>query len=351
MTPRQAMGATILALVFALAAPGVAGAQGGGYGGYDGPGGYGGGPGDYGPGPQGPDEGGPDGPGPRFRDGGGRDFDGMNGPGMDGPGMRGGGMEPVAGLDEHSVSVNGERREYLVHVPANVAKPAPVVLVFHGGGGRPQGIARRTGMDEVADRNGFIVVYPGGEMRGTGRGQSWNVGAGIGPSAGHDVTYVQAILRDLEKQYPVDRARIYATGHSMGGVFAYRLACQMSDTFAAVAPVSATMVEPSCHPHSPVAVLHLHGAEDQRIPEHGGRGEMTAEGRSWPAPRKGIEEWSKLDGCSGAPTETRENGATCTTYAQCRAGVEYCVLSDEGHPWPSGAADRIWAFFAAHPKQ
>ena len=148
----------------------------------------------------------------------------------------------------------------------------------------------------------------------------------------------------------IDPARIYAAGISMGGIFSYRLACEMSGTFAAIAPVSATMVEPSCHPTSPVAVLHIHGAADDRIPLRGGHGQRTGGDRDWPAPQDGVTAWSRFDACAATPTQKTEGIASCEVYDQCQASVEMCVLSGEGHTWPQDAAPKIWAFFAAHPK-
>ena len=251
---------------------------------------------------------------------------------------------------ERTLTVNGTQRSYSVYVSPKVSRPAPVVFVFHGGGGRPEAIARVTRLDDVADQNGFVTVYPEGAPAPSGRGGTWNVGGEKNPSSADDVAFVQAILRDLDQALPIDRARIYATGVSMGGVFAYRLACEMSDTFAAIAPVAATKVEPSCQPRSPVAILHIHGSDDDRIPLKGGRGEKTAVARSWPAPQLGVASWTRYDSCGGGSSSHKDGDADCTSYAQCRAAVEYCVIAGGGHGWPSGASDRIWTFFAAHPK-
>lgn len=264
----------------------------------------------------------------------------------------GAGAGPASGdgLALRSVTVDGSQRPYDLHIPAHVARPAALVLVFHGGGGRPQGIAAKTGWNALADQNGFVVAYPQGAPAPSGRGGTWNVGGSFSRSDADDIGYVAAILHDVAGETPVDQARIYAAGHSMGGVFAYRLACTMSGTLAAIAPVSATMVEPHCAPTSPVAVFHTHGSDDERIPLGGGRGPETALARDWPAPRTGVLAWSRLDGCSGAPTRSTQGTASCESFGQCRAAVEMCVLAGGRHAWPAGVTDRIWAFFAAHPK-
>jgi polyhydroxybutyrate depolymerase len=225
-----------------------------------------------------------------------------------------------------------------------------------------------SGMNDIADRQKYIAVYPNGVGRADGRG-TWDVGLyGVGGMA-DDVGFVRAILRDVGRSYPIDPRRIYATGESMGGVFTYRLACEMSETIAAIAPVAATMAQQNCAPVSPVAVLHIQGSNDQNIPLYGGAGEMTGGGRNWPPPMNGISFWAQADGCPG-PATTRQDGpeTTCQTFDRCRATVELCVVNGGGHSWPGSqpqrwqqmynvhvsetfpASERIWAFFAAHPK-
>jgi polyhydroxybutyrate depolymerase len=267
-----------------------------------------------------------------------------------------------------SVSAGGVQRTYLIHVPPAVARPAPLVLVFHGGGGAPEGMMRSTGMNEIADRNHFIVVYPAGI--GRERGGTWNIGTSDSRSRADDLGFVQAILEEVRQRYAIDPRRIYATGESMGGVFSYRLACEMSDTFAAVAPVAASMDNAGCRPHSPVAVLDVHGTADNVIPLQGGRGPLTPFGRTWPPVEQGVSFWMQADGCPGA-SQTRQDGpeTTCRIYQSCRAPVEACLVTNGGHAWPGSpplrwqqrynvyvsqtfpTSERVWAFFAANPKR
>ena len=90
--------------------------------------------------------------------------------------------------------------------------------------------------NDIADHDGFLVVYP------AGKGDSWNSGEkGPGFAIANDIddiAFVKEILSDLETMFNLDPERIYAMGFSLGGAMAYRLACDMSDTFAAVASVA-----------------------------------------------------------------------------------------------------------------
>ena len=69
-----------------------------------------------------------------------------------------------AGDHERSLAVGGATRTYIVRVPPRVSEgaPLPVVLAFHGGGGTASSFKGYAGLDALADREGFVVVYPDG---------------------------------------------------------------------------------------------------------------------------------------------------------------------------------------------
>lgn len=267
-----------------------------------------------------------------------------------------------------TIFAGGLQRTYLVHVPPALSRPAPLVLVFHGGGGQPEGMMRSSRMNDISDRAHFIVVYPAGVRRM--RGGTWNIGTSDSPGSADDIGFIRAILQEMERRYPIDPRRIYATGESMGGVFSYRLACEMSETLAAIAPIAASMDDPGCRPRSPVAVFHVHGTTDQVIPLNGGIGPITPYGRTWPPPERGISFWTRFDGCAATASVSADGPeTTCRTYQGCRAPVEFCLINGGGHAWPGSeplrwqrifgvyvsqtfpTSERVWAFFAANPKR
>ena len=77
-----------------------------------------------------------------------------------------------------SLRHDGRTRTYLVHLPASYSKNKtwPVVLVFHGGGGNGEQMAKMTGFSRKADQEGFIAVYPNGTGLWQSRFLTWNSG-------------------------------------------------------------------------------------------------------------------------------------------------------------------------------
>lgn len=273
--------------------------------------------------------------------------------------------------ERRTLRVDGVERRYLVFLPPSLrpGQPAPVVLVFHGGGGRAQGIAPHTGFSRLAEREGFVAVYP------DGLGHRWNDGRGY--AATHDdVGFVRALLDSLRRELTVDPRRIYATGISNGAIFSYRLACDLPGVFAAVAPVAGAMpvaLVPSCGHLEPVSVLAIQGTADPLMP-YGGGGVARRRGRVLSAARS-IAFWAAAAGCAATPVTTTEPDVTPadgtqvrrTAYPGCRDGrsVELYTIEGGGHTWPGGppvggavgrvsrdvdATTLIWAFFAEHPR-
>lgn len=259
----------------------------------------------------------------------------------------------AAGDPRCVINHGGRERSFIVHVPDNLSTPSSLVLSFHGLRTTARLQRNISRMNDTADRDGFVVVYP------EGIGMSWNSGACCGEAASADVDDVGfsvAVVDWLAERLCISRDRVFATGLSNGGHMAYKLACDRADVFAAVAPV-AGVVATACAPVRPVPVLHFHGTADSIVSYNVGISGVGAEAT--------VARWGERNGCSTTSEVTfREGDVTCRAFTSCREGasVELCSVSAGGHQWPGGtsipllgyntddvvASDRIAAFFAAH---
>ena len=168
-----------------------------------------------------------------------------------------------AGDSTISVRVGNATRQALLHVPASLllsggaaaASATPLVVNWHGMMETPLEQQGLSNMDAVADQHGFIVAYPLGGARAKVLGHELSGfthnGGGCCSSANtdgvriDDVAFARALVDAVDKIHPIQRTRVYSTGFSNGGFMSYRLACEASDVFAAVAVVSAVLANRS----------------------------------------------------------------------------------------------------------
>jgi polyhydroxybutyrate depolymerase len=179
-------------------------------------------------------------------------------------------------LDMETIRHDGEDREYFLHVPDTEPDESgmPLLFNFHGFAGTAESQLEWSDFRSLANEHGFLLVYPQGtEMNGVSH---WN-SALPGPSnksTADDFGFIEAIITRLSNQHSVDAGRIYATGYSNGGFMSYSLACYKSDVFAAIAPVSSTMLnefDGDCAPTRPVPVISANGTRDDTVPYNGGQ--------------------------------------------------------------------------------
>ena len=282
---------------------------------------------------------------------------------------------PAAGSNrDGEIQHGGLRRTYTLHVPSSLdgRTPAPLVLVLHGGGGAGRSTERMTGFSDLADRRGFIVVYPNGVDR------RWNDARGeVARQDVDDVDFLTALVDHVRRTLPIDVRRVYASGISNGAMMSYRLGCERSDVFAAIAPVAGAMPEPlgpRCSPSRPVSLVAISGTEDPLV-LWGGGPVARRRGRTMSVPES-IALWTRLNGCAAPATVTQEpdrdpaDGTRVRreTHGPCQEGASVVLYAVEGggHSWPGStrsrlpltgrlsrdinATDVIWGFFESHPK-
>ena len=224
----------------------------------------------------------------------------------------------------------GIARYALVNVPPGVPsnRRLPLVLALHGAGGTGREMDRGTGLSSVADKDGFVAVYPSAPWK------FWNIEAS--PRKPDDVAFIRTVLDTVESQVCIDPDRVYATGVSNGGGMVALLGCALSDRIAAIAPVAGNYRPlPPCIPQRPVSMLEIHGTSDGSVPYSIVPG--------W------VGTWLRLDGCplamrtsKPAPNAMRYDSGPCSGGSR----VSHLQLFGGPHEWPALANSTVWRFFS-----
>lgn len=266
---------------------------------------------------------------------------------------------------------DGLRRTFRVYRPAGTLRA--VVFVLHGAGGSGAAQERIDGgsFARMAARERFLLVFP------DGLGRQWNDGRGARRGeVVDDVGYLTNLLAHLRGAHALPSAPAYVAGMSNGGMMAFRLACEASDRFAAVAAVVANLSERlarDCKPSRALPLIVINGTADPLMPFDGGE---VGFGRFvWArvlSTADTITHWVRQDGCTGSPVAESwrgEDGIAIVTeqHHKCRDGTGVMLVRVEGggHAWPGGlqylpelvigrtargidASEAIWTFFRGY---
>ena len=281
---------------------------------------------------------------------------------------------------------DGLHRTYKIHIPPNLPENSLPALIFviHGGGGTGDGMERSLtlgGFNTLSDKNNFIVVYPDGIER------HWNDGRKNTSDTAHeqnidDVGFFNALIDNLTNEFNIDPNRIYSTGISNGAMMSYRLALELPEKIAAIAPVAGAIpidILPDEPLSIPLSVCVISGTSDPLVPWEGGivgfkrnpRGVVISVPDS-------VNFWVINNNCNNTSEttllpDTDPNDGTRVKRHKYSNGdnntevVLYEIING-GHTWPDGyqylskkfigrtckdinANEVIWDFFKNHPKQ
>ena len=286
-------------------------------------------------------------------------------------------------FSDEKMQHDGRERRFLVH-DYSTSGPAPVVIVLHGGGGHPENGVDMSQIDNIAARERFIAVYPGG-TGGTpgGRLLTWNAThccAYARENAVDDVGFIRNLIDQLIASGRADPKRIFVTGMSNGGMMTHVLARELPDRIAAIAPIVGALFGDEPPARGPVAVIIFVGQDDQNVPGAGGPLGGAAKRGSLAKLRERPEDhdvapdiaqanyWAKANGCA-SPVEVRDKSGRVVEirWEKCSSGkpILFYRVANNGHAWPGGRAGRaeadqptqavnasemMWRFFVTHPK-
>ena len=267
-----------------------------------------------------------------------------------------------------TISVDGVQRDWRIYVPSSYVEESliPLVLDFHGSSSSPKNQVTLSEFEKLAELNGFIVVTPAAKYIPEGGSVTWNVDKHQG--AVDDVAFIRQLIIYLKQQYSIDPTKVYATGFSGGARMSSRLACDLSQTIAAIGPVAGVRYPEDCLPLRPVPLITFHGKKDKvNHYEH--------QDNSPPYWRMGVNEalngWIKNNHCEQPAAEhVITADVTKLSYRNCQqqGDIVFYRSEEAGHTWPGSpsaellakyglgktdtdipATELIWQFFVAHP--
>jgi len=291
-------------------------------------------------------------------------------------------------INDEPIFATTQARTYSFHVPQSYDEDeaTPVFILLHGRFGNGAGTASYTQVNPLAEKEGFIGVYPDGldnKRSGAPRDSGWNYVRDVpyfpGADEHDDTEFIQNVIDDLSQDLNIDRDRIYVAGLSNGGFMVQRLACDAPGYFAGYASVAGAGfggMETVCEGDESVNMLVMHGTLDNNI-QWNGNPQTLPNGETFygalPIPTL-VEYWAQRMQCTGSeredvdiPEVDDETGLAIFTATGCRNDAELLVYAiiNGGHNWPGidggipsqvagqinldvNATQVIWDFFSSH---
>lgn len=269
-----------------------------------------------------------------------------------------------------SIEIDGIKRTFYLYIPKDKlqeGKKFPLLLLLHGRFGTGKNMLEGYNMNQIAEREGFAILYPDGYNR------SWADGRGGTPADKNnidDVKFLESALQKVAASYPIDKSNVFIAGHSNGGFMTQRMLIEKTNLFKAGASVTAHIsknILKKSTPEKAISVAFISGTEDPLVPYEGG---FVVDGEEVLGAEDSVRRWIKWNNCNPATTKNIINEKRDTTrleiyaYTECKDQTEVRLykLIGAGHNWPGivqqipfvnlgkpteelNASEEIWAFF------
>ncbi|MDG1528874.1 MAG: hypothetical protein P8I51_03535 [Polaribacter sp.] len=229
------------------------------------------------------------------------------------------------GINDMEIEYNGLSRRLLITTPKTYdnQKKYSILFCFHGAGGKADKQSKRWS-PHVDERNIIVISVEAVQPQA-----KWNFSDNFHKEYYDDVGFISKVVQTLIEVNVADSRAIYATGHSSGGLFCWRLAKE-SDLFAALAPQSCGMLKGSHEPDEntkPVSVMQVIGDQDKSF-----NGSVSSRATMYSAVER-IKIWREFNDCNTDPKITNEiENIEVSTYTSSSGDeVVYCKVFGEGH--------------------
>lgn len=246
--------------------------------------------------------------------------------------------------------IDGKLRRWMVYVPSRYTGKGevPLVVATHGYSSAEKAFAGDTRWSDIAEKNGFIVVYtqayPSDDKRGNIPVPYWNTmekGA-LMEELPDDVSYFRQMLADVKQQYKIDNSRLYATGHSNGSCMTWMLAMYEADQFAAIAPIGGhigTHVDMIPQDAEPLPLWITLGDYDYEPTTGTATGTYDA-----------LNYWTTYNGTKRQPKDTVDGRFTTHEYDnnQNIPLFRYTVIENSPHSYMPEVSEMVWNDFFSH---
>jgi polyhydroxybutyrate depolymerase len=244
-------------------------------------------------------------------------------------------------------------RTYLAYIPKALPERPALIIALHGTDMNMETMRSWTGyeLDKLADKYGFIVLYPNG-YKG-----NWNDFRKNSPTAARkenidDVGFLQQLANSFVKSHQVDLKKIFVFGFSNGGQMCMRLAIEKPDFFSAVCVVSATLPTPATYggpkEGATSRIMFVEGTKDPIVPYQGGVGTLLGLEKigDFISVNETAKTFAKRNGIIVVPEETKvqngSSGISRSVEGKCwnKSGdtyVELFTVNGGGHEIPQPA--------------
>lgn len=232
----------------------------------------------------------------------------------------------LPGKNEIQIEQDGQIRRLIVTTPNSFDRNSayPVLFCFHGAGGKADGPSNR--FTPFVEERGLILISAEA-IRPLAK---WNFKQDFHSVNYDDVGFISQVVEKLVAQQIADPQRIYATGHSSGGLFCYRLAKE-TEIFAAVAPMSCGMAKDAHEPGEmtkPISILQVIGDNDKSY-----HGSTNPKITMYSAAER-IEIWRTFNQCGPDPAIEKQGDEIVWHNYSSPDGIEVVfgkVIGQEHH--------------------